>query len=72
VCGWAYLSERLDAVPREHRDTLVVTCVRGEDDAALAALRGTDEATAAAGRAAMLAYVRELAGPGLPPAGKEE
>src|SRR6185312_9041852 len=25
VCGWADLSARLDAVPREHRDALVVT-----------------------------------------------
>jgi hypothetical protein len=67
VCGWAYLSERLDAVSRAHRDALVVTCVRGEGDAALAAAWGSDEATAAAGHAAMLAFLRELVRPGLPP-----
>jgi hypothetical protein len=72
VCGWAYLSERLDAVPREHRDALVVTCVRGEDIAALAAARGSDEADAATARAAMFAFVQELAGPGLPPTPEEE
>ena len=72
VCGWADLSARLDTVPREYRDALVVTCVRGEDDAALAAVRGTDEAAAAAIRAAMLAFVRELVRPALAPAAEEE
>ncbi len=71
VCGWAYLSERLDTVPRAHRDALVVTCVRGEDDATLAAAWGCDEAAAAAGHAAMLTYLRELVLPGLP-ASEEE
>jgi len=49
-----------------------VTCVLGEDDAALAAARGSDEAAAATARAAMLAFVRELASPGLAPAVEEE
>jgi hypothetical protein len=71
VCGWAQLCDRLDAVPRAHREALVVTCVRGDDDAALAAAWGSDEATAAAGHAAMLAFLRELARPGLA-AGEEE
>jgi hypothetical protein len=71
VCRWADLCERLDAVPAAHRDALVVTCVRGEDDAALAAAWGCDEATAAAGRAAMLTFLGELARPGLP-AGEEQ
>ena len=43
-----------------------MTCVRGDDDAALAAAWGCDEAAAAAGRAAMLAFLRELVRPGLP------
>jgi hypothetical protein len=72
VCGWADLSARLDAVPREYRDALVVTCVRGDDDAALAAVRASDEGTAAATRAAMLAYVRELVRPALARTVEEE
>ena len=71
MCGWAELSERLDAVPEAHREALVVTCVRGDDDAALAAVWGCDEATAAAGHAAMLAFLRELVRPGLAPSEEE-
>ena len=71
VCGWAELSGRLDAMPESHRDALIVTCVRGEDDAALAAAWGCDEATAVAAHAAMLGYLRELVRPGLP-ASEEE
>ena len=72
VCGWADLSARLDSVPRKYRDALVVTCVRGEDDATLAAVQGSDEAAATASRAAMLAFVRELVRPGLASAVEEE
>jgi hypothetical protein len=71
VCGWAQLSEQLDAVPQAHREALVVTCVRGDDDAALAAVWGCDEAAAAAGHAAMLAFLRELVRPGLAPSEEE-
>jgi hypothetical protein len=65
VCAWAQLRERLDAVPGAHRDALVVTCVQGEDASALAAVWSCDDATAEAGHAAMLVFMRELAGPGL-------
>ena len=68
---WTELTARLDAVPEAHREALVVTCVRGDDDAALAATWGCDEATAAAGHAAMLGFLRELVRPGLP-ASEEE
>jgi hypothetical protein len=71
VCDWAELTARLDAVPEAHREALVVTCVRGDDAAALAAAWGCDEATAAAGHAAMLGFLRELVRPGLP-ASEEE
>lgn len=67
VCGWVELRERLAGMPRGHRDVLVVTCVRGDDVEALAATLGCDEQSAKAGRAAMLAYMHELARPGLPP-----
>lgn len=67
VCAWAQLRERLDAVPDAHRDALVVTCVRGEDVSALAAVWSCDDA----GPAAMLAFIRELARPGLAAAPEE-
>ncbi len=67
VCGWIELRERLVQMPREHRDVLVVTCVRGHDVEALAATLGCDERSAEAGHEAMLAYMHELARPGLPP-----
>ena len=67
VCGWPELRERLEGVPTGHRETLVVMCVRGDDVEALAAVRGCDEATAEAGHEEMLAYMLELARPGLPP-----
>ena len=66
VCRWTELRERLAGMPVEHRDALVVTCVRGDDVAALAATLGCDEAAAEAGHEAMLAFMHELARPGLP------
>ena len=66
VCGWPELSGRLERMPRRHRDVLVVTCVRGADTDALAEALGCDPASAEAGRLAMLAFMRELARPGLP------
>lgn len=65
VCGWEELRERLERLPAEHRDVLVVTCVHGEDVEALAAGLGCDEVTAQRRHEAMLAYMHELAGPGL-------
>ncbi len=65
VCAWGYLRERLDAVPDPHRDALVVTCALGEDASALASAWSCDDATAEAGHRAMLAFMREVAGPGL-------
>lgn len=66
VCDWAELRGRLEEMPAVHREALVVTCVRGDDVEALAAARGCDEAAAEAGHEAMLAYMLELARPGLP------
>ena len=67
VCEWAELRARLEAMPREHRDVLVVTCVRGHDVEALAATLGWDVQTAEAGHEEMLTYMHELARPGLAP-----
>ncbi|WP_214367233.1 hypothetical protein [Pseudonocardia sp. H11422] len=68
VCGWAELRERLDGVPEEHREVLVAACIRGEDLPTLAAGLSCDEQEANARREATLAFMHELAGPGLPPA----
>jgi hypothetical protein len=51
----------------EHRDVLVVTCVRGEDNASLAALLSCDEPTATTRHEAMLRFMSELARSGLAP-----
>jgi hypothetical protein len=66
VCGWQQLSERLEAIPDEHREVLVATCVRGDDMATLATGLLCDEDAAAARHAAMLRFMLELAAPGLP------
>jgi hypothetical protein len=55
VCTWAELRDALGAVPPGHQAVLVATCVRGED---------ADENA----RLATLAFMRDLAAPGLPPA----
>jgi DNA-directed RNA polymerase specialized sigma24 family protein len=68
VCGWEELRRRLDGVPGEHRQVLVAACVQGHDIAGLAVELGCDEGAAAARRAATLAFMHELASPGLPPA----
>ncbi|MHA6792079.1 hypothetical protein ACVGVM_00930 [Pseudonocardia bannensis] len=68
VCGWAELRERLDSVPDEHREVLVGACIRGEDLATLAAGLSCDEREATARRDSTLAFMQELAKPGLPPA----
>jgi hypothetical protein len=65
VCAWTELRERLHAIPAEHREVLVVTCVRGQDVEALAAELGCDEATAEARHESMLSFMHTLAGPGL-------
>ncbi len=65
-CRWTELRDRLERIPIIHREVLVVTCVRGDDVESLAATLGCDEAAAGAGHEAMLAFMRELARPGLP------
>lgn len=65
VCAWAELRERLAAVPAEHREVLVVTCVRGQDLAGLAAELACDETAAQVRSASMLAFMHALAAPGL-------
>jgi hypothetical protein len=66
VCDWPQLRERLERMPLAHRDVLVVTCVRGGDVDMLATTLGCDQAAAKAGHQAMLAFMHELARPGLP------
>lgn len=68
VCRWADLRERLGQVPAEYREVLVITCVRGGDVEAPAAELACDEAAAERRHESMLAYMRELALPGLAPA----
>lgn len=65
VCGWAQLREGIEGLSRTHRHALVVACVRGEDDAGLAAALGCDEDGARAVRAEMLAAVARAVRPGL-------
>lgn len=67
VCEWADLHARLAELPEHHRDVLVRACVRGEDLSALAAGLACDEVAATARRDATLAFMHELAAPGLPP-----
>lgn len=66
VCGWPQLRERMEQIPRAHREVLVVTCVRGADIESLATTLGCDAAAAAARHEAMLSFMHELARPGLP------
>lgn len=68
VCGWAELRDRVLAMPREHGDVLVVTCVRGGDVEELAAALCCDRTVAESRHEAMLAFVGELVRPGLAPA----
>ncbi|NMH98297.1 hypothetical protein [Pseudonocardia acidicola] len=68
VCRWAELRQRLDSVPEEHREVLVAACIRGEDIPALAAGLSCTEQQAQARRESTLAFMHELASPGLPPA----
>jgi hypothetical protein len=55
VCSWAELRDALGAVPPRHQEVLVATCVRGDTAA--------DDV-----RQATLAFMRDVAAPGLPPA----
>lgn len=66
VCEWSQLEEALRELPAEHRQVLVAVCVRGADLTELAGDLGCDEQAAAARRAATLAYLRDIATPGLP------
>lgn len=68
VCRWTELRDRLVALPEEHREALVVTCLRGGDVEELAAVIGCDEPAAESRHEAMLTYVGELVKPGLAPA----
>lgn len=65
-CDWPELEARLCALPAAHRDVLVLTCVHGADDAALAAELGCDDTAAAARRRSTLDHMRRVAAPGLP------
>lgn len=66
VCDWARLRTRLEEVPATHQHVLVRTCLRGEDLGTLAAGLACDETVAAARRQATLAFMHEVAAPGLP------
>jgi hypothetical protein len=68
VCRWAELRERLVQFPDEHREALVVTCLRGGDVEDLAAVLSCDKAAAEGRNEAMLLFMNELARPGLAPA----
>lgn len=68
VCVWAELRAQLERMPVRHREVLVVTCVRGGDVEALAAELSCDEAAAERWHEEMLAYMLEVARPGLAPA----
>lgn len=67
VCPWAELRERLVRLPEVHREVLVVTCVRGSGVETLAAALECDEAAAERRHEEMLAFMHELARPGLAP-----
>lgn len=68
VCRWGELRDRIVALPVEHREALVVTCLRGGDVEELAAVIGCDGPTAEYRHEAMLTCVGELVRPGLAPA----
>ncbi len=65
VCGWPELLGRLVNLPDEHREALVVMCVRGADVESLAAVLCCDEVSAERRHEAMLLFMGELARPGL-------
>lgn len=65
VCGWPELRDRIANLPHEHREALVVTCLRGGDVEELAAVLSCDGAAAGYRHEAMLTYVGELVRPGL-------
>lgn len=67
VCEWAELYTRLGELPDDHRHVLVRTCVRGEDLETLAVGLDCAEAVATTRREATLAFMYEMAVPGLPP-----
>jgi len=60
-CSWAVLREALAGLPAEDRETVVLACVEGYDDARLAEALGCDEAAARARRERALARLAELA-----------
>jgi DNA-directed RNA polymerase specialized sigma24 family protein len=68
VCRWSELRDRLVQLPDEHREALVVSCVRGGDIGALAEVLSCAESVAASRNEAMLRFMKELARPGLAPA----
>ncbi len=67
VCSWSELLGQLVNLPEQHREPLVVMCVRGDGVESLAAVLACDEASAASRHEAMLLHMGELARPGLAP-----
>lgn len=65
VREWPALVERLAALPPEHREVLVLTCVLGRDDVELASSLGCDEVVAAGRREATMKLMRKIAAPHL-------
>jgi hypothetical protein len=67
VGSWPELLRALTGLPLEHREVLVLTCVRGDDDGQLASDLGCDAHTAALRRQSTMEYMRGLAACSLPP-----
>jgi DNA-directed RNA polymerase specialized sigma24 family protein len=60
-CSWTVLRAALAELPGEHRETVVLACVEGYDDAHLAEALGCDESAARERREAALERLREMA-----------
>jgi DNA-directed RNA polymerase specialized sigma24 family protein len=69
VCSWHDLYALLERLPPQHRDVLVLTCVRGVDNSALADHLGSTHEFATHRYNAMLTHMRRLAAPGSSPNG---
>jgi hypothetical protein len=67
VGSWPELLRALTGLPLEHREVIVLTCVRGDDDGQLASNLGCDAHTAALRRQSTMEYMRVLAARALPP-----
>ena len=64
---WPELLRALTGLPLEHREVIVLTCVRGDDDGQLASNLGCDAHTATLRRQSTMEYMRGLAARALPP-----